>query len=91
MNNAEPVSQVAAETSTIAADAERMVGALFSVTTGALARDEPVAIAGFGKLAVRDRAARQGRSPRTGEPIAVPASKAPSFNPTKALLDAING
>ena len=90
MTKAELVSHVAAETSTAKAAAERMVGAVFSAIADALARDEPVAIAGFGKFAVRSRAAGQGRNPRTGEPIAVPASKVPSFKPTKTLRDAVN-
>jgi len=90
MNKAELVSHVAVETSNTSAAAERMVGAVFSAIVDALARDEPVAIAGFGKFVVRGRAARQGRNPRTGEPVAVLASKVPSFTPAKALRDAVN-
>jgi len=90
MTKAELVSHVAAETSTTRAAAERMVGAVFTAIADALARDEPVAIAGFGKFVVRGRAARQGRNPRTGEPVAVSASKVPSFKPAKTLRDAIN-
>ena len=89
-NKAELVSQVAAETSTTRVAAERMIDAVFSTIADALARDESAAIAGLGTFAVRGRAARQGRSPRTGEPVAVPASKVPSFKPTKALRDAVN-
>ena len=68
MNKAELASHVAAETSTTRAAAERMVGAVFSAIADALARDEPVAIAGFGKFAVRGRAARQSgtQSPNPG-------------------------
>ena len=65
MNKTELVSHVAAEISTTRA-AVRMVDAVFSVIADALARDEPVAIAGFGKFAVRGRAARQVPNPRTG-------------------------
>ena len=90
MNKAEFVSHVATETSTIKAAAEWMVGAVFSAIADPPARDQPVAIAGFGKLAVRGRAARQGRNPRTGEPVAVPMSKVPSFKLAKALRDAVN-
>ena len=90
MTKAEFVPHVATETSMTKAAAERMVGAVFSTIADALERDEPVAIAGFGKFAVRTPAARQGRNPRTGEPVAVPASKAPSFKPAKALHDAVN-
>ena len=89
MNKADLVSH-ATETSTTRAAAERMVGAVFSAIADALARDEPVANAGFGKFAVRSRAARQGRNPRTGEPVVVPASKVPSFKPAKAFRDAVN-
>ena len=85
MNKAKLVSRVAAETSTTKTVPERMVGSVFSATANALARDEPVAIAEFGKLAVRGRAAPQVRNPRTGGPVAVPASKVPSFNPRKAV------
>ena len=88
MNKAELVSYVAAEIFTTRTATERMVGGVFSAAA-ALARNESVAIAGFGKFAVRCRAARQGRIPRTGEPIAVPA-KVRSFKPAKALRDAVN-
>ena len=67
-----------------------MVSVMFSAIADALARDEPVAIVGFGQFALRSRAARQGPNPRPGEPVAVPASKAPSFKPANALRDAVN-
>ena len=90
MNKAELVSHVAAETSTTTAAAERMVDAVFSAIHSALARDESVAIAGFGKFAVRNRSAHQGRNLRTGQPVAVPASKVQSFKPAKALRYAVS-
>ena len=90
MNKAELVTHVATEASVTKATAERLVGAVFSAIADALARDEPVAIAGFGRFAVRSRAARQRRNPRTGEPVAVPASKVPSFKPGQTLRDALN-
>ena len=71
MNKNDLVSHVAAETSATRATAERMVGAVFSAIGDALARDEPVAIPGFGKFVIRGRAARQGRNPQTGEPVAI--------------------
>ena len=83
MNKAELVSHVAAETSTTTAAAERMVGAVFSAIADALAGDEPVAIAGFGTFSTRDRPAREGRNPRTGETIAIAASRTPAFKPGK--------
>ena len=91
MNRNDLVSHVAAETSVTRASAERMVAAVFSAIGDALARDEPVTIAGFGKFVMRSRAARQGRNPATGEPVAIAASRAPSFKAAKALRDAVNG
>ena len=90
MNKAELASHVATETSVTKDTADRVVGAVFSVIADALARAEPVAIAGFGKFAVRGRAARQGRNPQTREPVAIAASKVASFKPAKALRDAVN-
>ena len=90
MNKSQLSAHVAAETSVTTATAERLVGAVFSAIADALARHETVAIAGFGKFAVRSRASWTGRNPRTGEPVAIAASKAPSFKPAKALRDAVN-
>ena len=90
MNKADLVSHVAAETSVTRTTAERMVGAVVTAIGDALARGEPVAIAGFGKFATRSRAARRGRNPQTGEPVAIAASRAPSFKAAKALRDAVN-
>ena len=91
MNRNDLVSHVAAETSVTRVGAERMVAAVFSAIGNALARDEPVTIAGFGKFVMRSRAGRQGRNPQTGEPVAIAASRAPSFKAAKALRDAVNG
>ena len=90
MNKAELVTHVAAETSSTKAAAERMVGAVFSTIADALAAGEHVTLAGFGTLSTRDRPAREGRNPRTGETIAIAASRAPSFKPGKTLRDAVN-
>ena len=90
MNKAELTAHVAAETSVTRATADSLVGAVFSAIADALARDETVAIAGFGKFELRSRPARTGRNPRTGEPVAIAASRAPSFKPAKALRDAVN-
>ena len=91
MNKYDLVSHVAAETSATRATAKRMVGAVFSAIGDALARVEPVTIAGFGKFVIRGRGARQGRNPATGEPVGIAASRVPSFKAAKALRDAVNG
>ena len=90
MNKNQLSAHVAAETSVTRATADTLVGAIFSAITDALARDETVAIAGFGKFEIRSRAARAGRNPQTGEPVAIAASRAPSFKPAKALRAAVN-
>ncbi len=90
MNKHELVSHVAAGTPVTRADAERLVGVVFSAISDALARGEPVTIASFGKFATRSRAARTGRNPRTREPVAIAASRTPSYKPSKALRAAVN-
>ena len=90
MNKAGIVSHVAAQASVDKATAERAVSAVFSAIADALARDETVAIPGFGRFATRTRAARQGRNPATGEAIAIAASRTPSFKAGKALRETVN-
>ena len=91
MNKAELVAHVATEASVTRATAERLVRTVFSTIADALAREEPVAIAGFGTFTSRSRAARRARNPRTEAPVAVPASTVSSFKAAKALREAVNG
>jgi len=67
------------------------VDAVFDAITKALAKGEEVQVAGFGKFEVRNRPARTGRNPRTGEPVQIAASKAPAFKAAKGLKDSVNG
>ena len=82
-------ARVAAEASLSRADAETAVNAVIGFVGDVLARGETVSIAGFGTFSVKDRPARQGRNPRTGESIAIAASKVPSFKAGKGLRGAI--
>jgi DNA-binding protein HU-beta len=66
------------------------VDAVINAITAALAKGEKVQIAGFGNFEVKNRPARTGRNPRTGEPVQIAASKAASFKVAKALKEAIN-
>ena len=91
MNKNELVSHVAAETSATKAGGERMVRAVFSTIGDALARDEAVAIDGFGTFFTRTRALRHGRYPRTGESLDIPASTTPAFKASKKLRDTVSG
>lgn len=72
-------------------DAAKAVDAIFKAITDSMARHEKVQLIGFGNFEVRERAARKGRNPQTGEEIEIPATKAPAFKPGKALKDAVNG
>jgi DNA-binding protein HU-beta len=78
----------AAEIETKAA-AHRAVEAVFDTITKSLGRGEDVAITGFGTFRVAKRAARQGRNPKTGETIQIPASVKPKFRAGKALKEAV--
>ena len=70
-------------------DAEAALNAYTEVVTDALKAGDSVQLIGFGTFEVRERAARQGRNPHTGEAIEIAAAKAPAFKPGKALKDAI--
>lgn len=70
--------------------ADRAISAALEHMTNTLARGESVAIAGLGSFIVRARAERNGRSPRTGEPIRIPAKNSVGFRPAKALKDALS-
>ena len=70
-------------------DAEAAVKAVLDAVTEALADGEKVALVGFGTFEVKERAARTGKNPRTGEAIEIPASKVPSFKAGAALKNAV--
>jgi len=72
------------------ADVGRVVEGVFETITGCLKTEDKVVVAGFGSFEISHRAARTGRNPRTGEPIPIPASKAPKFKAGKALKEAVN-
>ena len=72
------------------AEAHRMVAAVYAAIGDAIAKNESVSIAGFDTFNNRYRPARQGRNPRTGETIAIPASRVPAFRAGTALPDAVN-
>lgn len=67
--------------------ADDAVSSAFEQITNALARGETMSLIGFGAFSVRDRAARVGRHPKTGEPINIAASKQVGFKPGKGLKD----
>lgn len=90
MNKGELVGKLAEETGLPKKDAQKFTDAMVSVITNELASGGEVAIQGFGKFSVADRAARPGRNPKTGEKIQIPAKKAPKFSPGKEFETAVN-
>ena len=90
MNKADLIEAVAEAADLSKAQAGRAVEALVDAVTGALKKGDQVSIVGFGSFLVRQREARKGRNPKTGETIDIPASKAPAFKAGKALKDAVN-
>ncbi|NCF11381.1 MAG: DNA-binding protein HU [Gammaproteobacteria bacterium] len=90
MNKADLIDAVAEAADLSKAQAGRAVEALVDAVTGALKSGDQVSIVGFGSFLVRQREARKGRNPKTGETIDIAASKAPAFKAGKALKDAVN-
>ena len=90
MNKAELVDAVAAESGLTKSDASGAVESVFNTIGNQLRQGNSVSIVGFGQFSITDRAARTGRNPRTGEEIAIAASRAPKFKAGKQLKDAVN-
>ena len=90
MNKHELIEAVSERTGLAKSDAARAVEAVLGTITDVLRRGDSIGLPGFGTFETRDRAARQGRNPRTGEVIAIAASRTPAFKAGKALKDAVN-
>ena len=88
-NKAELVDRVAKKTQLTKKDVSAAVDALFETIQEALQAGEKVQVIGFGNFEVRERAARKGRNPQSGEEIQIEASKVPAFKAGKALKDAV--
>ena len=89
MNKSELIDVVAAAADISKAAATRAVDAMVDSITSALQKNDQVTLVGFGTFSVKERAARTGRNPQTGEAIAIKAAKIPTFKAGKALKDAI--
>lgn len=90
MNKADLVAKVAEKSGVTKKDAEKAVAGIFAAVQEALADGDKVQVLGFGTFEVKERAARTGRNPQTGEELQIAASKNPSFKPGKALKEAVN-
>ncbi|MEJ2417672.1 MAG: HU family DNA-binding protein [Exilibacterium sp.] len=90
MNKSELIEAIAASADIPKAAAGRALDAMVDTVANALKDGDQVVLVGFGTFSVKERAARTGRNPQTGEPIQIAAAKIPSFKAGKALKDAVN-
>ena len=90
MNKTELIDAIAASADIPKAAAGRALDAVVDSITGALKNGDSVALVGFGTFSVKERAARTGRNPQTGDEIQIPAATVPGFKAGKALKDAVN-
>jgi DNA-binding protein HU-beta len=89
MNKTELVNAVTEKAELSKKDAAKAVEALFETISKTLGAEEKIQLIGFGTFEVRERAARTGRNPQTGEEMQIPASKVPAFKPGKELKEAV--
>jgi len=89
MNKTELVEDVAKKMGTTKKEAEAAVSAFTETVKEALAEGKKVQLVGFGNFEVRDRAARKGRNPQTGEELDIPATKVPAFKPGKGFKEVV--
>ena len=90
MNKTELVAAMAEQAGLSKKDAEAALKAFTDVVAAELKKGEKVQLVGFGTFEVSERAAREGRNPRSGETVTIAASKSPKFKAGKALKDAVN-
>ncbi len=89
MNRKDLVETIAQEAGLSAAQADAALTAFVAGVTDAVASGDRVAVAGFGTFEPRERSARTGRNPQTGQPIEIAASVAPAFKPATAFKQAV--
>jgi DNA-binding protein HU-beta len=90
MNKADLIDAMADAADISKAAASRALDGMVEAITAAMKEGDQVSLIGFGTFSVKERAARQGRNPQTGETIQIKASNIPSFKAGKALKDAVN-
>lgn len=90
MNKSELIDSIATSSDISKAAAGRALDSALDTITNALKSGEQVVLVGFGTFQVKDRAARTGRNPQTGEAIQIKAAKVPGFKAGKALKEAVN-
>ena len=89
MNKTDLITAAAEKSGISKKDAERVVNALLDTVTASLVKGEKVQISGFGIFETKEREARVGRNPRTKEAVQIPATRTPTFKPSKLLKDIV--
>ncbi|MGA2936954.1 MAG: HU family DNA-binding protein [Syntrophobacteraceae bacterium] len=89
MTKAELVAKIASENGLTKSQAEKAVDGFVSAVSGALASGDKITLVGFGTFSVGTRSQREGRNPRTGEKIKIPASKVVKFKAGKTLSEKV--
>lgn len=90
MNKNELIAAITEETGLTKKDVTAVTNALLGKLADAMVSGDKVHLVGFGTFEVRNRAARSGKNPQTGEPVKIAACKVPAFKPGKALKEAVN-
>ena len=90
MNRVELVAAIAEQAKLSKKDADAALKAFVEVVTEQLVKKDKITLVGFGTFETSERAAREGRNPRTGETMKIAESVVPKFKPGKALKDAVN-
>ena len=90
MNKGEIIKKVAQDCDLSKAAAEKVLNSVMGVITDAMEAGDKVTLIGFGTFSVTERAAREGRNPRTGKKIKIPAKKVVKFKAGSKLADAVN-
>jgi len=90
VNKAELISVMAEKSGLTKKDTEKALNSFIEAVEEALVNGDKVQLVGFGTFEVRERSARKGRNPQTGEEIDIPAASVPAFKAGKALKDSIN-
>ena len=91
MNQSDLITQVSDQTGMARGETGKVIAAVIDGITEALRNGEEVRLAGFGSFSVVERGEREGRNPRTGETVRIPASKAARFSPAKTVKEALKG
>ena len=90
MNKHELIETVSSKTEISKKEADAVVNATLDAIIEGLVKEGKVIIPGFGSFEVRNKTAREGRNPRTGEKVTIAAKRAPAFKPGKAMKDAVD-